>query len=482
MKIRIATAAVCKGHHAPWRFFSDLHLKRPGLALVLGPRGGGKSFLAALDVHITSLFQPEHETRVLGGSLAQSEQVYRALKELLQREEQDGPVPVVTRSTTKYPNGSEVKTLAASATSVRGPHIPTLRLDEVDEIDSELRDAALGMCMNKHGYTASAIMTSTWHRVGGPMGELLERARAGEFPSYMFCAFEILEPCSETRSGPQLEHCPDCPLMKWCHEDRDLHPLGLPKAKRSRGHYSIDALIQKVRATSARTFEADYLCRGPRTDGIWFTGFDPATHVSIDAEHDPRERVLVAVDPGVFTGAVFFHMIRGQPPKSGEERIVVFADYLNEGGSAEGNARAILEIARTQCQGRIDMIWADPAGGARTAIGPSVIAEFERAGLRPLQRWPSGSVADGLALVESFIQPAEGAAKLQIHPRCTATIAALRAYRRARRGGQWQDWPDDPQHPYEDLVDALRGGLRACFPEGRVVATSFRRIGAGRVF
>ena len=28
------------------------------------------------------------------------------------------------------------------------------------------------------------------------------------------------------------------------------------------------------------------------------------------------------------------------------------------------------------------------------------------------------------------------------------------------------DWPEDPQHPSEELVDSLRGGLGAVFPEG----------------
>ena len=38
------------------------------------------------------------------------------------------------------------------------------------------------MCMNRHGMAASVLMTSTWHRVNGPMSGLMERARAGDFP------------------------------------------------------------------------------------------------------------------------------------------------------------------------------------------------------------------------------------------------------------------------------------------------------------
>ena len=70
-----------------------------------------------------------------------------------------------------------------------------------------------------------------------------------------------------------------------------------------------------------------------------------------------------------------------------------------------------------------------------------------------------------------------------VHPRCGATIDALRSYRRARRGGQLLDAPADPQHPHEDLVDALRGGLKAHYPNGRnSKLTTMNRVQAGKLF
>jgi hypothetical protein len=276
--------------------------------------------------------------------------------------------------------------------------------------------------MDRHGVRASVAMTSTWHRVNGPMSGLMDRARAGEFPLFTLCTFEVLERCPDWRSGPSLENCPACPLVRWCHADLDN---GLPLAKRSSGHYAIDALIQKARATSLRTFESDYLCKGPRADGLWFPGFDPSSHVGERAEYDPGLPVHVAIDSGVFTGAVFFQVARGPTPTGTVDEVRVFADYLAESATAEQNARAILELARARCQGRLDVVSTDPAGGARNPVGPTVIAEYERVGLRPLRRWPLGSVADGLALVESFVEPADGRARLSIHPRCTAVVRAF---------------------------------------------------------
>lgn len=482
--IEVARRRVCVGHRAPWEFFRDTFLNRPSLVLALGPRGGGKTFLSALDTHLRSVWTPGISTRILGGSRAQSEQMYQALRELMEREGGEEHVERVLKDRALYRNGAEVQILAASRTSVRGPHVPCLKLDEVDEIEDACREAAMGMCMNKKGEPASIVMTSTWHRVGGPMTELVEMGRAGEFPFYSFCAFEILETCGEERSGRNLERCPECPLMPWCHEDRDQHRTQLPKAKRSKGHYSIEALIQKVRGTSRRTFEADYLCKGPRADGLWFPEFRPELFTSSDAEFDPNHPVHLAVDPGVFTGAVFFQVcgrsgIRGG---LGDERIHVFGDYLSENVSAEVNARTLVEMSLRLCHGRLDAVWIDPAGSARTSIGPTVLGEYERSGLRPLRGWPRGSVADGLALVESFLQPADGVIRLKIHPRCVSLLRSIAHYRRARRGGQWQDYPEDPQHPHEDLMDALRGGLKAQFPEGRRDTLALPRVSARAVF
>jgi hypothetical protein len=482
--IQVSRNRVCPEHNAPWDYLRTLYFERPSLALVLGSRGSGKSFLSALDTHLTSRWHPRHATRILGGSRAQSEQVYRALSEIVLNGHgpigSDGQtIKKLLKGQAEYANGSEVAILAASSRSVRGPHVPSLKLDEVDEIDPEFREAAMGMCMERHGVRASVVMTSTWHRVGGPMTGLIDRAKAGEFPLFSFCAFDVLEHCPEERSGKHLEKCPSCPLQKFCHDVSDGGP---PKAKRASGHYAIDALIQNLRSTSMRTFEADYLCRGPKTDGLWFPSFDSAAQVSDRAEYDPCLPVHLSIDSGVFTGAVFFQIAKTAAADGIREEVRIFADYLEENRTAEMNALALLELARRQCNGKLETISTDPAGGSRNPVGPTVIAEFERAGLRPLRRWPVGSIADGLALVESFVHSAEGRPRLILHPRCQALARAIANYRRARRGGQWQDYPEDPQHPHEDLVDALRGGLRVCFPEGRIVQPSLPRISARQVF
>jgi hypothetical protein len=479
---RLSAQPVCRGHSAPAEFLRQQIVDRPPIVLWHGPRGSGKSYLSGMGTWIDSYLYDDHGTRILGGSLAQSEQIYTALRAFDRQHPDRSPLTSFTKTAARFCTGSEVSILAASPKAVRGPHVARLRLDEVDEIDADIRESAMGMCMGLRGIPASVVMTSTWHRVGGPMTELMERGRNGDFPVHTFCIFEVLERCPDERSGRSLDKCPDCPLVSWCHADRDSHPLGLPKAKRSNGHYPIESLIQKLRAVSGRVFASDYLCEGPKAAGVWFTAFD-AANVTETAEYDISLPVHVSIDSGVFTGAVFFQFREYR----GVHHITVFDDYLAEGLSAEVSAAAILDQLRSRCGEARRRVSTDSSGGARNPVGPTVLAEYERAGLRGergIETWPkyAGCVADGLALIEALVRSGDGSVGLTVHPRCRRLTDAFGAYARAKRAGQWQDYPEDPQHPHEDLIDALRGGLKIVLPESRRPQPVFNRQKAGRIF
>jgi hypothetical protein len=213
-------------------------------------------------------------------------------------------------------------------------------------------------------------------------------------------------------------------------------------------------------------------------EGAWFPSFSPRRHVTPEAEYRPGLPVLLAIDCGtsIHTGAVFFQVREWADYRFD---VNVFADYHAEGLMSETNARAILDVARRTCQGRLDRVRLDPASGQRTGVGPVVYAEYERVFGRSLVApWPRLPVVDGLNLVETLLGSESRAAELTIHPRCVHLIEAFKNYQRAQRGGEWLDDPVDPQHPHEDLMDALRGGLQDRFPDGRRPAPAFRVVQA----
>jgi hypothetical protein len=213
------------------------------------------------------------------------------------------------------------------------------------------------------------------------------------------------------------------------------------------------------------------------TDGVWFARFDPARHVSVQAEFNPIYHVRCAIDAGTsrHTAAVFFQVQHNNgvaPP-----RVCVFGDYHALDVVSRKNAMAIKDLAQAlPCRGKIDLVRVDPAASARSSLGPAAYAEYEQVfGSRILARWPQHMVLDGLETLDLLLE----SGNLLIHPRCVRLKAAFQTYCRQRRGGEWIDFPADG-HPEEDLIDALRGGVRDAFPEGLVPKTDLRPVHASR--
>lgn len=227
-------------------------------------------------------------------------------------------------------------------------------------------------------------------------------------------------------------------------------------------------------------------------EGIWFDTFDPEIHVTPAAEYDRNLPVYVSIDCGVQTGAIIYQFVENGT------KVHVIGDYLRESPNGETtpaqiNAERILEVLYRVAPGHYHRIVScDAAGDSRQPVGPTIISEYERFGLtgsdRQIQRWPkfAGCITDGLNLIEAFMGGGQGEfavpASLFINPRCKALKAAFESYRRAKRQGQWMDYPEDPQHPHEEMIDALRGGLKVIAPEGRRPQPHFYRRPASSVF
>jgi hypothetical protein len=82
----------------------------------------------------------------------------------------------ITKRMIKLTNGGYLKALMASSKSVRGPHPQRLRLDEVDEMDLNIFDSALGQPMKRFGIDEQVVASSTHHYSNGTMTEILKRA------------------------------------------------------------------------------------------------------------------------------------------------------------------------------------------------------------------------------------------------------------------------------------------------------------------
>ncbi len=198
--IEIPRSQVCEHHTPPFTAFANAFFARDPVAIWKASRGfGGKSRTLSI-LTLTEAVVLGAQVTLLGGSSAQSLNVHEASKEAW-----DHPLSPShmlraepTMYMTRFKNGAWIKALTASQRSARGPHPQRLRLDEIDEMDLAILEAAQGQPMddNRNGVlvTAQTVMSSTHQYPDKTMSAMLERASEKGWPVYEWCWRENLEP------------------------------------------------------------------------------------------------------------------------------------------------------------------------------------------------------------------------------------------------------------------------------------------------
>jgi len=207
--VTIPRTRVCPDHVAPFTAFADAYFARNSLdpaapmqsmALWHGSRGlSGKSMQMSV-LGLTDATLLGTDVNLLGGSFAQSANVHEHIRNALDAENAPRDM-IVTESATllKFNNRAKIQPLTASQKTVRGPHPPRLLLDEIDEMEQAILDAALGQPMPQVNYLRQKIrpytvMCSTWQNPEGTFTEMLRRAEAQGIPIYQWCYRESANP------------------------------------------------------------------------------------------------------------------------------------------------------------------------------------------------------------------------------------------------------------------------------------------------
>jgi hypothetical protein len=178
--VEIPRVAVCDGHSSPFDTFADAYFARYDNIVVKASRGlAGKTFGMATLVAAEAAFLGAPVT-LLGGSLEQAGYAHEYEQALWKYK---GAPPILasdpTHRRTQLTNEGEIVLLAASTKSARGSHRPRLRLDEVDEMDWKVLEAALGTPMEQTDaagapITPQVLMGSTHHNPQGTFTRVLE--------------------------------------------------------------------------------------------------------------------------------------------------------------------------------------------------------------------------------------------------------------------------------------------------------------------
>jgi hypothetical protein len=202
--IRIPRVKVCPDHVAPFTAFCDAyfemdtvtdpdHPKHSSIGLWHGSRGlSGKSFMLSALGLAKSTFRGT-STNLLGGSFAQSKNIKDHMENMrYYRNAPEYSIDAWGSSEVKLTNGAKIIPLTASQKTVRGPHPPFLLLDEIDEMELKILDAALGQPMEQENWTGDlllpyTVLCSTWQNPDGTFTEIMGRAIAEGWAIYPWC-------------------------------------------------------------------------------------------------------------------------------------------------------------------------------------------------------------------------------------------------------------------------------------------------------
>lgn len=197
--IQLPRVKICEDHVAPFTAFANAFFARDPFALWYGSRGTGKSLMLAL-LGLTRSAVLESDVTILGGSMAQSMNVHGHIEDFMGRP--NAPRHAMARlidSELELVSGNTIKPLPASQTTVRGPHPQTTLLDEIDEMDKKIYDAAQGQPMEKPNARGMPVLdlmiaSSTWQNPTGTFQEVLDMCREKGLPVYTWCYKEQLLP------------------------------------------------------------------------------------------------------------------------------------------------------------------------------------------------------------------------------------------------------------------------------------------------
>lgn len=171
--------------------FADAYFARhsPVHVWLASRKMGGKSFTLST-LGATEVVTLGCESNVLGGSGEQAQRILEYLNPSSDESiwhHRNAPRYLLPRQaskrTIKLTNGGKLRALMASTKSTRGPHPQRLKIDEVDECDITIVDAALGQPMGKvtpllpdEIVEPCTVLSSTRQYTDGTMSEILRRA------------------------------------------------------------------------------------------------------------------------------------------------------------------------------------------------------------------------------------------------------------------------------------------------------------------
>jgi hypothetical protein len=260
---KIPRTKVCPDHDAPFDAFVTAYFSREPQILIHGSRGlAGKSRTLSI-LGLTKAAILGSEVNIVGGSLNQSQNIHDTMRDAW--ESPHAPKYLLKdQGATRISlhNKAVIRPLTASQKTVRGPHPPTLLLDEIDEMDQAILDAALGQPMPQINYLGDWVkpqttMSSTWQYPDKTFAAMYRRHQEEDLPIYTWCYRETSNPVDGWLDPDFIEEKKrQIPAEMW----RVEYELGEPSiGNRAFDSEKVEETFSMTRETIKQKIQKDYL-------------------------------------------------------------------------------------------------------------------------------------------------------------------------------------------------------------------------------
>ena len=352
--VKLPDVAVCEGHSTPWRAFCDAFFARSPVVVIKGSRGfsGKTTSLGLLALAEGALLGAD--VTLLGGSGQQSARVHEAMQKFWSHPNAPRDLlagePQVTKTT--FRRGNVVRALTASARIIRGLHPARLLIDEVDELDWRLFQAASGQTMRdqERGIETQTVIASTHQYPDGTMTKVLQMAAERGWSRHSYCWRETVQPHGWLEPSEVARKRGEMTDEMWVTEIELASPstenLAITPA-------AVDAMFDRALGETESPVGKDEIFEAPDVDGAYAHGADWGKEKDFSA----IATVRTDVDPAQF---VTFYRDRRRPYH-------LMAETLNErqrtyGGSASHDRNGVGNAVHDHLTGEVEgfMSWQGP--------------------------------------------------------------------------------------------------------------------------
>lgn len=254
--INIPRKVVTPGHNAPFDFVFDYLTGKFRSAVVLANRSGGKTLNFGLLDSVMAYISPDTEIATVGAIQSQARKAYEYFKQFSDRFPFRSNIIRFKESKTDCKNRSVVQVLTGTMSGVNSPHPQILFLDEIDLMSWAILQQAFSMPQSRGGVTSRMVLTSTRKFPAGAMQTIMDSAKTRGMASYKWNIWEVVK--ALPMDNPEL-------LQRIYDTFGEDLPENIGEAD---GYYDWEDLITKYNVLDRETWEVEWLCSRPGTEGL----------------------------------------------------------------------------------------------------------------------------------------------------------------------------------------------------------------------